>query len=155
VPVRGLGDCADRVANVLTSWELRHEDDRPRLVTATSTSKLKSMRTVKHAIQENDVVVLRERVGDWLAGTKGTAISVYDDAALVEVSEDVPPGKALDTFVVPAVQLEIRPRSRSSSRDGMEASLMEASVAAIAPPNDLQLSRKARIHGQNRRLIVS
>lgn len=34
VPVRGLGQRADRVANVLTSWELRHEDDRPRLVTA-------------------------------------------------------------------------------------------------------------------------
>ena len=34
VPVRGLGDRADRVANVLTSWELRHEDDRPRLITA-------------------------------------------------------------------------------------------------------------------------
>ena len=34
VPVRGLGERADRVANVLTSWELHHEDDRPRLVTA-------------------------------------------------------------------------------------------------------------------------
>lgn len=34
VPVRGLGEGADRVANVMTSWELRHEDDRPRLVTA-------------------------------------------------------------------------------------------------------------------------
>lgn len=34
IPVRGLGDRADRIANVLTSWELRHEDDRPRLVTA-------------------------------------------------------------------------------------------------------------------------
>ena len=34
VPVRGLGDRDDRVADVLTSWELRHEDDSPRLVTA-------------------------------------------------------------------------------------------------------------------------
>ena len=34
VPVRGLGERAGRVANVLTSWELRHADDRPRLVTA-------------------------------------------------------------------------------------------------------------------------
>lgn len=34
VPVRGLSDRADRVANVLTSWEVRHEDDRPRPVTA-------------------------------------------------------------------------------------------------------------------------
>ena len=64
------------------------------------------MGTVKHAIEENDVVVLQERVGKWPAGTKGTAVSIYDDAALVEVSEDVPPGRALDTFVVPAAQLE-------------------------------------------------
>ena len=34
VPVRGLGERAGRVANVLTSWEFRHEGDRPRLVTA-------------------------------------------------------------------------------------------------------------------------
>jgi hypothetical protein len=65
------------------------------------------MATVKQAIQENDVVRLRERVGDWPAGTEGTAISIYDDAALVEVSEDVPPGRALDTFVVPANLLEV------------------------------------------------
>jgi hypothetical protein len=65
------------------------------------------MRSVKHLIQENDVVVLPERVGDRQAGTKGTAISVYDDAALVEVSEDAPPGRALDTFVVAADQLEV------------------------------------------------
>ena len=33
--VAEFGDVlADRVANVLTSWELRHEDDAPRLVTA-------------------------------------------------------------------------------------------------------------------------
>jgi hypothetical protein len=65
------------------------------------------MRTVKHAIQENDVVVLRERVGNWPAGTKGTAISIYDDAALVEVSEGRPPGRALDMFTVPAEKLEV------------------------------------------------
>ena len=34
VPVRGRGERADRIANVLTSWELRHEDDSPRLITA-------------------------------------------------------------------------------------------------------------------------
>jgi hypothetical protein len=49
--------------------------------------------TVKHAIKENDVVALRERVGDWPAGTVGTAVSIYDDAAVVEISEDVPPGR--------------------------------------------------------------
>jgi hypothetical protein len=34
IPVRGVGEYADRVAPVLTSWELRYEGDRPRLVTA-------------------------------------------------------------------------------------------------------------------------
>ena len=34
VPVRGLGEYADRIAPVRTSWELRHEGDRPRMVTA-------------------------------------------------------------------------------------------------------------------------
>lgn len=56
--------------------------------------------SAKHDIGENDVVVLRERVGHWPAGTRGTAVSIYDDAALVEVSENVPPGRALDMFVV-------------------------------------------------------
>ncbi|HEY4098630.1 MAG TPA: hypothetical protein VGM33_24110 [Baekduia sp.] len=34
MPVVGLGDRRDRVAAVITSWELRHAEDRPRLVTA-------------------------------------------------------------------------------------------------------------------------
>jgi hypothetical protein len=34
VPVRGLREHADRAANVLTSWELRFEGDRPRVITA-------------------------------------------------------------------------------------------------------------------------
>ncbi len=51
--------------------------------------------------------MLPEPIGDWPAGTKGTAVSVYDDAALVEASEDVPPGGALDMFVVPAKLLEV------------------------------------------------
>jgi hypothetical protein len=34
VPVRGLGYRADRVANVLTAWELRWDGDAPRLITA-------------------------------------------------------------------------------------------------------------------------
>jgi hypothetical protein len=78
------------------------------------------MAVVKHAIQENDVVALRERVGGWSAGTVGTAVSIYDDAALVEVSDDVT-GEALDMFVVPAELLEIRPRYRTPPPTGMEA----------------------------------
>jgi hypothetical protein len=34
IPVAGLGAHHDRVASVTTSWELRHADDGPRLVTA-------------------------------------------------------------------------------------------------------------------------
>ena len=67
------------------------------------------MAIVEHAIRENDVVVLRERVGGWPAGSVGTAISIYGEAALVEVP-DTETGEALDTFVVPAELLEIRPR---------------------------------------------
>lgn len=40
VPVRGLRDRSDRVANVLTSWHLRSEGDPPRLVTAFITTKI-------------------------------------------------------------------------------------------------------------------
>jgi hypothetical protein len=34
IPVAGLRDHRDRVVDVTTSWELRHGDDRPRMVTA-------------------------------------------------------------------------------------------------------------------------
>ena len=79
------------------------------------------MRTVKHAIQENDVVVLREPVGNWPAGTKGTAVSIYEDAALVEVSENAPPGRTLDMFVVPADQLDVTWRVGDPPGSSMEA----------------------------------
>ncbi|HXN37329.1 MAG TPA: hypothetical protein VN892_04770 [Solirubrobacteraceae bacterium] len=72
---------------------------------------------VKHVIQENDVVALRERVGGWPAGTVGTAISIYDEAALVEVP-DKETGEALDTFVAPAESLEVRPRYRTPPDNG-------------------------------------
>jgi len=78
------------------------------------------MAVVKHGIQEDDVVVLRDRVGGWAAGTQGTAVSIYDDAALVEVSDDVT-GEELDMFIVPAEKLEVRARYRTPPPDGMEA----------------------------------
>lgn len=34
VPVAGLREKRDRLVTVTTAWELRHRDDRPRLVTA-------------------------------------------------------------------------------------------------------------------------
>ncbi len=76
------------------------------------------MAVVKHAIQENDVVALRERVGAWPAGTVGTAVSIYDDAASVAISEDAPPGAVLDMVDVP---FELRPRYRRRPAGGMEA----------------------------------
>ena len=79
------------------------------------------MATVKHTIKEDDVVALRERVGGWAAGTVGTAVSIYDDAALVEISEDVPPGATLDMLDVPFELLELRPRHRTPPANDMEA----------------------------------
>lgn len=64
------------------------------------------MATVKHTISEHDVVVLREPVGAWPAGTTGAVISVHDDIVLVEISG--PGGKTLDTIQVPAAQLDLK-----------------------------------------------
>ncbi len=38
ISVRGLGAKADRIATVLTAWEIRYDGDAPRLVTAYITS---------------------------------------------------------------------------------------------------------------------
>jgi hypothetical protein len=65
------------------------------------------MATTKHAISEHDVVVLREPVGAWPAGTTGAVISAYDDTLLVEITD--PSGKTLDTIHVPAAQLDVKP----------------------------------------------
>ncbi len=74
------------------------------------------------SISENDVVALRERVGVWPAGTVGTAVSIYDGAALVEVAEDDPSGSALDNLLpVPFEELELRWSHRTGWVDGMEA----------------------------------
>ena len=64
------------------------------------------MATVRHDIAEHDVVALKKQVGDWPAGTEGTAVSIYEDAALVEIS-DSKTGEALDLVDVPAELLEV------------------------------------------------
>lgn len=64
-------------------------------------------------IAEHDVVALRDQVGTWPAGTIGTGVNVYPEVALVEVSEDAPPGRTLDTFVVPLDKLELRWQSNA------------------------------------------
>ena len=77
------------------------------------------MATVKHAIEEHDVVALRDPIEAWPAGTTGTVVSLYDDAALVEVGEDDPPGSALDNLLpVPFAQLELRWSHRTGWVDG-------------------------------------
>jgi hypothetical protein len=62
------------------------------------------MATVRHAISEHDVVVLREPVGAWPAGTTGAVVSVYDGPVLVEIAG--PGGKTMDTIQVPAELLK-------------------------------------------------
>lgn len=77
------------------------------------------MATVGQAIEEDDVVALRAPVGAWPAGTTGTAVSLYEDAALVEVGEDDPPGSALDNLVtIPFEQLELVWSGRTGWVDG-------------------------------------
>jgi hypothetical protein len=41
VPVRGLPNRADRVANVLTAWQIRSEEDPPRLITTYIVSRVR------------------------------------------------------------------------------------------------------------------
>jgi hypothetical protein len=91
------------------------------------------------AFQENDFVALRERVGDWPGETKGTAVSIHDDAALVEVPEDVPPGRTLDLFVPPVRGDLARWRSGCS----FYGSLMEASDPANGSQDDPQATVKS------------
>ncbi len=79
------------------------------------------MAVVRHVIEENDVVALRERVGPWPAGTVGTAISIYDAGALVEISEDALPGEALGMIDVPFELLELRWSCRTGWVNDMEA----------------------------------
>ena len=74
------------------------------------------MATVKHAISEHDVVVLRRPVGGWPvgawpAGTTGAVISVYDDTLLVAITG--PGGKTLDTIQAPEAQVAVK-RTRSA-----------------------------------------
>lgn len=64
------------------------------------------MATVKHAISEHDVVVLRKPVGAWPAGTTGAVVSVYDNTLLVEITDH--DGKTLDAIRIPATRLSVK-----------------------------------------------
>lgn len=61
---------------------------------------------VAHPISEHDVVLLREVVQGWRAGTVGTVVSHYGDVVLVEVASDT--GNALDFVQVPVAKLELK-----------------------------------------------
>lgn len=61
----------------------------------------------KHDIVEHEVCTLRSQVGDWPAGTEGTAVSIYEDEVLIELS-GLPMEDALDNLIiVPADKLEV------------------------------------------------
>jgi hypothetical protein len=80
------------------------------------------MATIKHAIEEHDVVALRAPIDTWPAGTSGTVVGLYGGAALVEVAEDDPPGSALDNLLtVPFEELELRWSHRTGWVDAVEA----------------------------------
>lgn len=79
------------------------------------------MATVKHNIAEHDVVALRAEVGGWPAGTEGTAVSIYEDAALIELS-GMPADELLDKLItVHADKLEVIWRIGDPPRQDMEA----------------------------------
>lgn len=66
------------------------------------------MAIVRHAINENDFIGLREAVGRWPAGTTGTVVSDYGDVKLVEVSNER--GEMLDLIQVPEPRLNLLPK---------------------------------------------
>ncbi len=61
---------------------------------------------VTHPISEHDVVLFREAVQGWLAGTLGTVVSDYGDVVLVEMSSET--GNALGFVPVPVAKLELK-----------------------------------------------
>lgn len=63
------------------------------------------METVRHKIQEHDVVRLRRGVGRWPAQQKGTVLGEKDDWKLVEIADDR--GVMLDLISIRESELEI------------------------------------------------
>lgn len=79
------------------------------------------MAILRRDIAEHNVVALRAQVGDWPAGTAGTAVSIYENAALVEPS-DMPMDEPLDNLIVfPADELDVVWRPGDPPRRDMEA----------------------------------
>jgi len=63
------------------------------------------MTTVEYASRENDVVELREPVGQWPAGRRAVVHAERDDWRLIEISDDR--GVMLDLISVPESQLRL------------------------------------------------
>ena len=63
------------------------------------------MATMEHAIKENDVVEFTRPIGRWARGERGTVVSDYGDAKLVEISDER--GQMLDLIQVPEAQLKL------------------------------------------------
>ncbi len=79
------------------------------------------MSSPKHDIAEHEVCTLRARVGDWPAGTEGTAVGIYQDEVLLELS-GLPMEEALDNLIfVPADKLEVIWRDGVPRLPDMEA----------------------------------
>jgi hypothetical protein len=60
---------------------------------------------VTHPISDHDLVLFREAVQGWPAGTVGTVVSDYGDVVLVEVSSKT--GAATGFVQVPVAKLEL------------------------------------------------
>jgi hypothetical protein len=78
------------------------------------------MAIVGHDIAEHDVA-LRVQVGDWPAGTEGTAVSTYEDPALVELS-GMPTDEPVDNLIVfPTDKLDVvwRPVIRPAGNESV------------------------------------
>lgn len=63
------------------------------------------MATLKQHIAEHDVVTLREPIGPWPAGTRGTVVSDYGETKLVEISDRR--GATVDLVQAPLAKLRM------------------------------------------------
>jgi hypothetical protein len=82
---------------------------------------LSNVSSPKHDIAEHEVCTLRSQVGDWPAGTEGTAVGIYEDEILIELS-GLPMEESLDNLIfVPARKLEVIWRDGDPPLPYMEA----------------------------------
>jgi len=101
----------------LTNAQLRAADQTPVTIGLTSFN----VSGPRHHIAEHEVCTLRSQVGDWPAGTEGTAVGIYEDEGVIELS-GLPMDEAPDNLiVVPADKLEVVWRPGDPPLSDMEA----------------------------------